>query len=109
QLEDLALRIDGDLLREVALGDGRGDLRDATHLRGQVAGEAVDVVGEILPGAADAADFGLTAELSFGTDFLRDAGNFGGERRERIPHRADGLLQLEDFALRVDGDLLREV
>ena len=49
QLEDLAADVDGDLLREVAVGDGGGDLGDVADLRGQVAGHRVDVVGEVLP------------------------------------------------------------
>ena len=109
QLVDLAARVDGDLLREVAVGDGRGHLRDAAHLGGQVGGEAVDVVGEVLPRAGDAFDVGLSAELSFGADLLRDARDLRGERRELIDHDVDRVLQLEDLAPRVDGDLLREV
>ena len=52
QLENLALGVDGDLLRQVALGDGGRHLGDVAHLGGEVRGEAVDVVGEVLPGAA---------------------------------------------------------
>ena len=109
QLEDLALGVDGDLLRQVALGDGGRDLGDVTHLVGEVAGEDVHVVGEVLPRARDAFHVGLAAELAFGTDFLRDAGHFGGERAELIDHDVDRVLQLEDLAARVDRDLLREV
>ena len=54
-------------------------------------------------------DLGLAAELAFGADLLRDAGHLGGERVQLIDHRVDGVLQLEDLALDVDGDLLREV
>ena len=109
ELVDLAARVDGDLLREVAVGDGRGHLRDAADLGGQVGGEAVDVVGEVLPRAGDAFDVGLSAELALGADFLGDARDLGRERRELIDHDVDGVLQLEDLAARVDGDLLREV
>ena len=52
---------------------------------------------------------GLPAELAFGADFAGDAGHFGGERAELVDHRVDGVLQLEDLALHVDGDLLRQV
>ena len=48
------LHVDGDLLRQVAVGDGGGHLGDVAHLAGQVAGHRVDVVGEVLPGAGDA-------------------------------------------------------
>ena len=62
-------------------------------------GEAVDVVGQVLPRAVDALDVGLPAELSFGADLLRDARDLGGEGVERVDHRVDGVLQLEDLAL----------
>ena len=65
ELEDLALHVDGDLLRQVALRDGRRHVRDVSHLARQVAGHRVHVVGQVLPRAGDAAHLGLTAELSF--------------------------------------------
>ena len=40
QLEDLAPGVDGDLLGQVALGHGGGDLGDVADLAGQVAGHA---------------------------------------------------------------------
>ena len=110
QLEDLALHVDGDLLRQVAVGDRGRDLGDVAHLVGQVAGEQVDVVGEVLPGAGDAGHLGLPAELSFGADVratLRDL------LRRRC--RASSVMPLivsasaGDLALGVDGDLLRQV
>ena len=52
---------------------------------------------------------GLTAELAFGADLAGDAGDLVGERRELVDHRVDRVLQLEDLALRVDGDLLGQV
>ena len=52
---------------------------------------------------------GLAAELALGADLARDARDFRGERVELIDHRVDGVLQLEDLALDVDGDLLRQV
>ena len=51
----------------------------------------------------------LAAELSFDADFARHARDFRGEGVELIDHRVDGVLQLEDLALDVDGDLLRQV
>ena len=58
---------------------------------------------------ADAADLGLAAQLAFGADLAGDAGHLAGERAELVDHRVDGVLQLEDLALDVDGDLLRQV
>ena len=55
------------------------DLGDVAHLGGEVRGEAVDVVGQVLPRAGHALDVGLAAELAFGADFLRDARHLGGE------------------------------
>src|SRR5690606_39281462 len=73
QLEDLALGVDGDLLAEVSLGDGGGDLRDVADLVGQVGRHAVDVVGQVLPDAADARYAGLPAEASFSARLAGDA------------------------------------
>ena len=44
------------------------DLGDVAHLGGEVAGQEVDVVGEVLPGAGDALHVGLAAQLAFGAD-----------------------------------------
>ena len=72
-------------------------------------GHDVDRVGEVLPGAGDAGHLGLAAELALGADLARDARDLGGERAQLIDHRVDGVLQLEDLALDVDGDLARQV
>ena len=109
QRRDLALGGDRELLRQVAVGHRGHDLDDAAHLAGQVGGHQVDVVGEVLPGAGDALDLGLAAELAFGADLLGDAGHLGGEGAQLIHHRVDGALELEDLAPGLDGDLLREV
>ena len=86
-----------------------GDLGDVAHLRRQVAGHEVDVVGEVLPRAGDAGHLRLAAELAFGADLARDARHLGGERVELVDHRVDGVLELEDLAAHVDGDLARQV
>src|SRR5581483_11244745 len=109
ELEDLTLGVNGDLLGEVALRHGRGDLGDVADLVGEVVGHAVDGLGQAAPGAADALDFGLAAELAFGADLARDAGDLVGEARELVDHRVDRVLELEDLALGVGGDLLGEV
>ena len=57
----------------------------------------------------DALHLGLAAELPFGADFLRDARDLRGEGVELIDHLVDDVLDLEDLALDVDGDLLRQV
>ena len=97
------------LLREVAARDRRRDLGDVAHLRGQVAGHEVDVVGEVLPGAGHARHLRLAAELALGADLARDARHLGGEGVQLVHHRVDGVLELQDLALHVDRDLAREV
>jgi hypothetical protein len=44
ELQHLAAHVDGDLARQVAVGDGRGDLGDVADLRREVAGHRVDVL-----------------------------------------------------------------
>src|SRR6185295_5892664 len=107
--EHLALRLDGDLLREVAVGDGRRHVGDVSHLRGQVGGEDVHVVGEVAPHTARAGDLRLAAELSFRSYFARHARDFAGEPIELIDHRVDSVLELEDLAAHVDRDLARQI
>ena len=77
----LALRLDGEVLLEVAVGDGGHDLDDAAHLLGEVGGHDVDGVGQVLPGAGDAGNLRLAAELAFGADLARDARHLARRRR----------------------------
>ena len=109
QLENFAAHVDGDLLRQVAVGDGGRHLGDVADLAGQVAGHRVHGVGQVLPGAGDAEHVGLAAEPAFGADLARDARHFAGEGVELVHHRVDGFLELQDFARHVHGDLLRQV
>ena len=107
--QDLAAHVDGDLLGQVAVGHGDGHLGDVADLAGEVGRHRVDVVGEILPGAGHAWHLRLAAELAFGADLARHAAHFAGEGVELVDHRVDGVLQLQDLALHVDGDLRGEV
>src|SRR6185503_7525367 len=109
ELEHLAFHVDRDLLREIACGDRLRDLGDVANLRGEVAGHEVHGLGQILPRAGHTFDGRLAAELAFGADLARDARHFGREASELVDHRVDGVLELQDLALDVDGDLLREV
>ena len=109
ELQDLAAHVDRDLLGKVAAGHRDGHLGDVADLAGQVGGHVVDVVGQILPRAGHAGHRRLTAELAFGADFARHARHFRSERRELIDHRVHGLLELQNLALHVDGDLAAEV
>src|SRR5262249_59281856 len=108
-LQALAADIDGDLLRQVAVGDGDGDVGDVADLSRQVAGHDVDGLGQILPDAADVADLRLAAELAFGADLARDARDLGREGPQLVDHGVHRFFQLQDLAADVDGDLLRQV
>jgi hypothetical protein len=79
QLQDLAPGVDRDVLGEVTLGHGGGDLGDVAHLVGQVVGHGVDVVGQVLPHARHAGDGRLPAELALGAHLAGDAGDLVGE------------------------------
>ena len=103
QLQDLAAHVDGDLLRQVAAGDGDRDLGDVADLRRQVARHRVDAVGEVLPDAADLADLRLAAELAVGADLARDARHLGGEDAELLDHRVDDGGRAQELALRAAG------
>jgi hypothetical protein len=64
EVEDLAARVDLDLLGEVAEGDGFCDERDGAHLRCQVGGELVHDTGELAPGAFDIEHERLATEFT---------------------------------------------
>ena len=89
--------------------DRRRHRRDVSHLAREITGQRVHVVRQILPRAGDTGHVGLSAELSFGSDFARNARYFRGECAELIDHDVDRVLQLEDFALRISGDLSRQI
>src|SRR5207248_2714172 len=90
-------------------GDRRGDLGDVADLAGEVAGHPVDVVGEVLPDPGHVADRGLAAQPPLRAHLAGHAGDFRGEAVELVDHRVDGVLQLQDLAADVDGDLLGQV
>src|SRR5207248_1675524 len=72
-------------------------------------GHEVDVVGEVLPRAGDAAHLRLAAEFSFGADLTGHSRHFRGERVQLVDHGVDRVLQLEDLAANINGDLLRQI
>ena len=109
QLQNFALHVHRDLARQVAVRDRRGDLRDVADLRGQIARHRVHAVRQIFPRSGDAAHIRLAAEFAFGAHFAGHAGHFRRERAELVHHRVDGVLQLQDFAAHVDGDLAGQV
>ena len=78
-------------------------------MRRQVACHGVDVVGEVFPGACDTRHDGLSAQLSFGSDFAGDAADFGCKCVELIHHGVDRVFQLQNLAFNVDGDFAGEI
>ncbi|MGX1515896.1 hypothetical protein RKD44_007184 [Streptomyces collinus] len=109
EFEDLAARVDVDLLRQVALGHRGRHEGDVAHLVGEVVGHRVDVVGQVLPGAGDVRHVRLAAQSPVGADLPGDPGDLVGERRQRVHHGVDHVGQRRDLALGVDGDPLRQV
>ena len=103
------LGLDLDRAGEVALGHGGGDLGDGAHLGGQVGGELVDVVGQVLPGAGGARHAGLAAQLALDADLARHRGHLVGEGRQGVDHAVDRVGQVGDLALGLDRQLALQV
>src|SRR5207247_2576275 len=59
--------------------------------------------------AGNALNLGLAAQLALGADFAGHAGHFRSEGVELVHHGVDGVLELEDFAFDIDGNLLGEI
>src|SRR5205814_487038 len=57
-IEDFAAHVHGDFLGQVAVGDGRRDFGNVTHLRGQITRHRVDVIGQVFPGPGHTLDLG---------------------------------------------------
>src|SRR5439155_509329 len=109
QLADLALDIDGDLLGKVPAGNSRRHVGDVAHLGRHVGRELVHLLGEVLPGPRRTRHPGLATEATLGTDLARHARDLAGEPVQLVDHAVDRVLELEDLAAHVDGDLLGEV
>ena len=109
ELQDFAAHVDRNLAGKIAIRDGRCHFGDVSHLASQVAGHEVHVVGEIFPGAADAGNLRLSAELSFGADFAGHARYFASEGVELVHHGVDGVFEFENFPFHVHRDLARQI
>ena len=107
--ENLSFDVHRDLARKIAARDRGRHLGDVAHLRREIGGEQVDVVGQVLPGTGDARHDRLSAEATFRADLARNARHLRRKRAELIDHRIDRFLELQDLAAHVDGDLLRQV
>ena len=71
---------------------------DVADLVGQPAGHRVHRVGQVPPGAGDAADPGLAAELAVGADLAGDPGHLVGEVAQLGDHAVDGPGHPEELA-----------
>ena len=109
QLENFPSHIHGDLARQVAARHGGRHIGDVAHLGREIGGHGVNVIGEIFPRSGYAAHLSLPTQLALGSDFPGHAGDFGGEGIELIHHGVNGLLQLENLASHIHGDLARKI
>src|SRR5207253_4496323 len=99
ELEDLALDVYRDLLRQVPARHGFGHVGDIAHLTGQVARHRVHTLRQVLPRPGHALHVGLAAELALGPDLTRHTPNLLGKWYELFDLSVDGVLELEDLAL----------
>src|SRR5207245_2062177 len=106
---NLPLGLEDDFGPQVTVGDRRHHPGDAAHLVGQVAGHHIYVVGEVLPDAGPTLDVGLPAQLAIGADLAGHARDLAGEGVQLVDHGVDRVLELQDLAPDVNGDLLGQV
>ena len=99
QLEDFAAHVDGDFLGKIAVGHRDRDLGNVANLSRQVIRHGVHVLGQVFPHTGDFSHLCLSAELTFGADFTRDAGHFRSEHAQLLDHRVDDGRGLKEFAL----------
>ena len=90
--------MNGDLPREIALGDGCRDQSDVPHLRGEPVRHRVDGIGQVLPRTRHSTHLGLTAELALRAHFAGDPGHLVGERRQLVDQAVDGAAHLQELA-----------
>src|SRR3546814_410366 len=107
--QNLALHLDGDLLGKIARRHGGRYLGDVADLAGQVGGHRVHIVGKVLPGAGDALDLGLAAELALVADLARHTRHLGGEGGKLLNHPVHDLADSQELpAQRAPVDLTSE-
>src|SRR5439155_19436397 len=108
EVEHFPANLDGDFLRQIAVGHRGCHQRDVTDLIRQVRRHEVHVVREFLPRAGDALHAGLPAEYAFGAHLAGYAGHLRGEGGKLVDHRVDRVLEREHLAFRFDRDRLRQ-
>jgi hypothetical protein len=109
EVGQLARGLHRDRPGQVALGHRRGHLGDGAHLRGQVVGQLVDVVGQVAPGAGRARHPGLSAQPALDADLARHRGDLVGEGGQGVDHRVDGVGQRGDLPPGLERELAVEV
>ena len=109
QFQHFALHFHSNFLRQVAIGHRRGDFSDVAYLTGEVRGQQIDIVCQVFPGAGNAFDVGLTAQLTFCTHLASDTGDFRRKGIEPIHHGVEGIFQLQDFSLGFHRNLFGEI
>ena len=96
-------------MAEVAFGHGGGHVGNVPHLRSQVGGHVVHVVGQVFPDAGHIRHHGLAAQPALGAHFLGHAGHFAREQVQRVHHLVQVLLQLQELPFYIDGDFLAQI
>src|SRR5438552_8276816 len=92
ELEDLALDVHRDLLRQVPARHGFGHVGDIAHLTGQVARHRVHTLRQVLPRPGHALHVGLAAELALGADLAPPPRPCRRPRTQLVGHCGDALL-----------------
>ncbi|EHM26515.1 hypothetical protein SPW_5086 [Streptomyces sp. W007] len=101
--------MDGDLPRQIALGDRRRHQRDVPHLGRQPVRHGVHGVREVLPGPGHPAHLRLPAELALGTHLDGDPGHLLGEHRQLVDQVVDRTGDLQELAAQRPDRLVRRV
>src|SRR5206468_2118640 len=109
QRRDLALGLEDNLAAKVAVRNRGYDPGDTADLVGQVARHQVHALREVFPGSGHTLHLSLATQVSLRTDLASHPGDFRGEGVQLVDHDVDRVLQFEDFAFDLDGDLLGEV
>src|SRR5207244_3183047 len=109
EFQDLAAHVHGDLLGQVAVGYRCRYFGDVANLVGEVARHEVHVVGQVFPRAGHPAYIGLAAELTLRTYLTGHPRHFRGERTQLIDHGVDRVLEFQNLAAHVHGDLLGQI
>src|SRR5207249_2435971 len=109
ELLNLAARLNCNRSCEVALRNRGGNVGDGTHLSGQVGGQLIDVVGQVLPGAGGTRHVRLAAQSAFHAHLPGYGGDLIGKDGEGINHVVDGVGQGRNLALGLDRQFLLDV